>query len=260
MARFDPRFAHDTLLLLAEAAYIANPGELKLPANYAVVGQITVDQPRLAALFRATANPRANLLARVQATANAFGWVFQDVQAETVVVAFRGTSDLKDWKDDFDVLPEAYRPVENYGTVHQGFQLVYQSLADSVERLLEAAKLDSKRLILTGHSLGAALSELAAPDILHHSGLGVTPEVQNFAGPRVGLPDFAKAFSAEIGTCFRVVNEWDIVPQLPPPGLFEHVGTEVKVDGGFTLDELVAHSMEKSYGPGLLKLIQAAGA
>lgn len=86
----------------------------------------------------------------------------------------------------------------------------------------------------------------------------MAPEVQNFAGPRAGLLDYAKKFGAEIDTYFRVVNEWDIVPQLPPPGIFEHVGTEVKVDGGFTLDELVAHSMEKSYGPGLLKLISAA--
>jgi len=34
-----------------------------------------------------------------------------------------------------------------------------------------------------------------------------------------------------------------------------NVGTAVHVDGGFTLNELVAHSMEKSYGPGLAKLV-----
>jgi hypothetical protein len=86
----------------------------------------------------------------------------------------------------------------------------------------------------------------------------VVPEVQNFAGPRAGWLDYAKKFGAEIDTCFRLANEWDILPKLPPARIFEHVRTEVKLDGGFTLDELVAHSMEKSYGPGLLKLISAA--
>jgi len=33
----------------------------------------------------------------------------------------------------------------------------------------------------------------------------------------------------------------------------------VKIDGGFTLDELVAHSLSQSYGPGLKKLIPAPG-
>lgn len=115
-------------------------------------------------------------------------------------------------------------------------------------------------MILTGHSLGAALSERAAPDLLHNTDLGVLPEVQNFAGPRVGDSDFAGVFDMEIDTCFRVVNLWDIVPQVPPPlALFEHVGVAVKVDGGFTLDELVAHSLERSYGPGLEKLQSQPG-
>ena len=96
---------------------------------------------------------------------------------------------------------------------------------------------------------------------MHNSGLSVSPEVHNFAGPRAGHHDFASLFDVEIDVCFRIVNLWDIVPQLPPPlALFEHVGMAVKVDGGFTLNELVAHSLEKSYGPGLQKLIPPPGA
>jgi hypothetical protein len=254
MSSFDPLFAHDTLLLLAEAAYVSDPNQLSLPPAYSsVVGQITVNRTMLSPLAAASSR-NVRLLASVE-SAGSFGWVIQNVQEQTVVVAFRGTVDLQDWLKDLDFLPEAYGPVANYGTVHQGFQLVYRALADSLRDLLQKTKGQCRRLILTGHSLGAALSELAAPDLLHNMDLGVVPEVQNFAGPRVGHADFAGVFDVEIDTCFRVVNLWDIVPQVPPSlALFEHVGLAVKVDGGFTVDELVAHSLERSYGPGLEKL------
>jgi triacylglycerol lipase len=260
MAQFDPRFARDTLLLLAEAAYIPDKTQLTLPPNYTVVGPISLDKPKLVASFAAAIKPRPSLLAALQASPDIFGWIFQDASMGTVVASFRGTSNLKDWATDFDFFPEPYRLVPDYGTVHQGFQLVYISLMASVKSLLQQAKPNCKRLILTGHSLGAALSVIAAPDILHNCGLSVAPEVQNFAGPRAAHSDFARAFDVEIDACFRVVNQWDIVPQLPPPlALFEHVGAAVRLDGGFTLDELVAHSMEKSYGPGLTKLLPPPG-
>jgi triacylglycerol lipase len=175
--------------------------------------------------------------------------------------AFRGTVSLGDWLHDFDFLSVPYEPVANYGTVHQGFQAVYQVVRESMLAEIHSADPKFTRLIVTGHSLGAALSELAAPDLLHNGGLAVVPEVQNFAGPRCGHHDFASSFDAQIGTCFRVVNAWDIVPHLPPPlALFEHVGAAARVNGGFTLDELTAHSMEKSYAPGLAKLVPQAGA
>jgi predicted lipase len=144
--------------------------------------------------------------------------------------------------------------------VHYGFQSVYLSIATSLKNLLQQAK-SHKRLILTGHSLGAALTELAAPDILINNGYGVIPEVQNFAGPRVGNPDFADVFDVHIDTAFRIVNIWDIVPKVPPTlASFEHAGLAVNIDGGFTVDELVAHSLATSYDPGLVKLIPQGGA
>src|SRR5690242_10899711 len=124
MSSFDPRFAHDTLLLLAEAAYVSDPNQLSLPPTYSsVVGQIMVNRAILGSLAaRSSGNVR--LLASVE-SAGSFGWVIQNVQEQTVVVAFRGTVHLQEWLEDLDFLPEPYGPVANYGTVHQGFQLVY---------------------------------------------------------------------------------------------------------------------------------------
>lgn len=260
MANFDPTFAHDVALRLAEAAYLSTPpAAADLPANYSLVGPITVDAVRASTLRTAATAQQAALLGKILAAPSGFGWVFQDVAEKIAVISFRGTVSLEDWLRDFDFLPAIYQPVANFGTVHEGFQLVYLVLRSSLMNLLKQLDPGYTRLLITGHSLGAALCELAAPDLLHNADLTVEPDVLNFAGPRVGHHDFASLFDVQIDSCFRVVNLWDIVPQLPPPlALYEHVGQAVKVDGGFTLNELQAHSLPLSYGPGLEKLIPLA--
>ena len=264
MDRFDPEFAHDVLIPIAEAAYLPTLQLDSLPAGYKPVGPLRVNQIRAAAITAEAAPSLAParhvaLMQSMRKDGDTFGWVVQNTQEQTLVVSFRGTVSLSDWLHNFDWLPAPYEPVPDYGTVHKGFQAVYQVVRDSMLAQIRGADPKFTRLIVTGHSLGAALSELAAPDLLHNGGLVVVPEVQNFAGPRAGHHDFSSIFDVQIDTCFRVVNAWDIVPHLPPPlALFEHVGKAVRVNGGFTLDELTAHSMEKSYAPGLAKLVPQA--
>ena len=262
MPQFDPEFAHDVLIPIAEAAYLPSLPSDSLPSGYEVVGPIKVSRVR-AAIVAAQAStspaPAPQLVERMRQDGDGFGWVVQNTEEHILVVSFRGTVSLEDWLHDFDCLPATYEPVPNYGTVHKGFQAVYQVVRESMLDEIHNADQHFTRLIVTGHSLGAALCELAAPDLLHNGGFAVVPEVQHFAGPRAGHPDFASSFDAEISSCFRVVNAWDIVPQLPPPlALFEHVGAAVRVNGGFTLNELIAHSLDKSYAPGLAKLMPQA--
>jgi triacylglycerol lipase len=263
--QFNPEFAHHVLLPIAEAAYLPRLQFDSLPPGYELVGPIRVDQNAagaqiVAAAPSATLAPHLALVQRMRRDGDGFGWVAQNTDKHILVVSFRGTVSLADWLHDFDCLPAPYEPVANYGTVHKGFQAVYQVVRESMLDEIQRADQKFTRLIVTGHSLGAALCELAAPDLLHNAGLAVVPEVQHFAGPRAGHHDFASRFDAEISACFRVVNAWDIVPQLPPPlALFEHVGAAVRVNGGFTLDELTAHSLDKSYAPGLAKLVPQAG-
>jgi triacylglycerol lipase len=261
MAAFVPQFDRDTLLKLAEAAYLQNLNPATdLPAGYAVVGQIRADQ-RVAAQAMTTAPVQhQQLLTMLAATGPGFGWVTQNVLEGTAIATFRGTQSVEDWLHNLDFLPAAYQPVSGLGTVHAGFQLYYLTIRHSLLSLLAGVSPTCRRLILTGHSLGAALSELAAPDVLHNLNARWQPEVQNFAGPRVGQRDFVNVFDAQIDVCFRVVNIWDLVPNVPPPLIFEHVGLAVAIDGGFTINELQAHSLQQSYGPGLLKLIPAAAA
>lgn len=261
MAAFVPQFVHDTLLGLAEAAYLQNlDPATDLPAGYDVVGQITADQAAAAQLAAPASVQHRQLLTTFAASGRGFGWVAQNVVDGIAIATFRGTQSVDDWLRSLDFTLAAYQPVPNVGMVHAGFQLCYMTIRSSLLVLLAEVAPTCRRLILTGHSLGAALSELAAPDVLHNLNARWQPEVQNFAGPRVGQGDFANVFDAQIDVCFRVVNIWDLVPNVPPPLIFEHVGLAITIDGGFTFNELEAHSLQQSYGPGLLKLVPAAPA
>lgn len=261
MAAFASQFAHDVLLKFAEVAYLQNLNPATdLPPGYAIVGQITGD---LAVATRSMATPSIQsqqVLAELAASGSGFGWVAQNVTAGIAIATFRGTQSAGDWLHNLDFILAAYQPMPSAGMVHAGFQLYYMTIRSGLLSLLAQVAPSCRRLILTGHSLGAALSELAAPDVLHNFNARWQPEVQNFAGPRVGQSDFVNVFDAQIDACFRVVNIWDLVPNVPPPLIFEHVGLAVTIDGGFTLNELQAHGLQQSYGPGLLRLVPAAAA
>jgi hypothetical protein len=64
-------------------------------------------------------------------------------------------------------------------------------------------------------------------------------------------------FNLLIDSCFRVVNLFDIVPHLPLalPGLpYEHVGVQVAVNSGGSIDQTHRHSLD-AYRAGLTSLI-----
>ena len=102
------------------------------------------------------------------------------------------------------------------------------------------------KLYITGHSLGAALAVLAAPDFAAQTPFK-QPVVYTFAGPRAGDPLFALFYNGNIGTSWRVVNTNDEAPKVPnvvttvfgpPPEnkpelfFFEHVNTEYPITFG----------------------------
>lgn len=241
---FDANFAFRTCLPLSAAAYELPLKKGVMPDGYQIVAPIRID------------GSSTNLLPKVGSIRNwtQYGYMFHNAAENIMIAAFRGTSDFDDTVKDCEVRNEHYKPVPWYGDVHQGFQNVYFAIRDSVITCCNAYKGKFGRLILTGHSLGGALSTLAAPDMYYQR--IARPEVINFASPRVGKSDFAAEFNKDIITCFRVVNKWDDVPRVPATWSgYRHVGEEIKINGGFTLDALHAHSLNDSYYPGVAKLI-----
>lgn len=77
----------------------------------------------------------------------------------TTYVAFRGSDEAKDWMYNLNAQST---PVGGIGTVHKGF---WQAYADSGARDWVKSKVQGKsNVVFCGHSLGGALSALAAAD------------------------------------------------------------------------------------------------
>ncbi|HZN33966.1 MAG TPA: trypsin-like peptidase domain-containing protein [Pirellulaceae bacterium] len=129
-------------------------------------------------------------------------------------VAFRGTESLGDWLADLNVA-SIRRP---YGVVHRGFYFAYQVIQAQLEQALAAV--GSRPLLLTGHSLGAALATIAAAEL--HDRWRIAG-IYTYGQPRVGFSSFVSFFNQRFGTkLYRFVNDDDIVPRIPPG--YQHVG------------------------------------
>jgi predicted lipase len=254
---FDKNFAINMMYPLATDAYLVmnvpRP-QLMLPAGFALAGLIQASAADAAAAM-STADPDHQRMANAMVSESSiFGLVAWNATTLTAIVAIRGTKTIWDWIADVDAVPVPYIPCPAAGLVHMGFQLVYEHIRGSVGGLLRANCQGAKTIWVTGHSLGGALAVLGAYDIFKNVNLGPVPQLYTFAGPRAGAPDFAKTFNAAIPECNRVVNFMDVVPQVPLPPLYEHVGTETLVHGGFRpLDVTYAHHLT-TYLAGLQKL------
>jgi pimeloyl-ACP methyl ester carboxylesterase len=112
-------------------------------------------------------------------------------------------------RDVSDLVPGA-------GFAHEGFGDVYRSVRDELhtelQRLIDER--ETPAIWIGGHSLGGALSVLAAVDIAEN--LGVAPALYTFAGPRVGDLEFQQAYRDRVPHSWRIINEHDLVPRFPP--------------------------------------------
>ncbi|MBI3658096.1 MAG: lipase family protein [Acidobacteria bacterium] len=248
------RFAIDVIYPAASAAYtIMNVPNPALPTGYTMVGPIEADPQQAAPVMAQTDSNRHRMVHGMLSESNIFGLVAWNASESTAIISFRGTKTVAEWVADVDAVPVPYLPVKGAGLVHMGFQLVYEHVRRSVPPLLNQCT-GAKRVLITGHSLGSALAVLGGFDIGKNSPLKVIPELYTWAGPRTGAPDFAGNFGALITTCYRVVNFMDVVPQVPLPPLYQHVGNEVLVHGGFRpLDITYAHHLT-TYLAGLQRL------
>lgn len=91
------------------------------------------------------------------------GYVAVDSVRKEVVVAFRGSSGLRNWIADLTFLQVPC----NYTTgcaVHSGFKIAWESIREYTLDFIKAAfaEYPGYTLVVTGHSLGGAVGTLAA--------------------------------------------------------------------------------------------------
>ncbi len=236
----------------ANAAYgCQDPAHLLIGNGFIYQQQLVVD-PKMAAQVPPKHLP---LLSSMLKISPIFGFIATKPGA--VLVSIRGTESPGEWLCDFEAAPASCQI--STGTVHEGFQRVYEVIRESALQGLEAHLKPGDTLYVTGHSLGAALATLFASDAASKTG---NLQVCTFASPRTGLADFVQSYNQRVPGTMRVANRWDIVPNVPVPApplcFYEHVGALLSIDGGFTLDLEHAHSLPLSYLPGMKKQMPAA--
>jgi triacylglycerol lipase len=267
----DPIFPRDGLLPIAAHAYTVSgilPGECDTfdsPAfsskfDYKDKGKIEVDPATCRDVWRQLEEQfpvhgqKANeMMAAVMADSHVFGFVAGG-EKETVV-SFRGTHFLSEWLGDAELALVDYRFRSEAGSVHIGFQAIYETLRKSLQKVLSQLGGDRLPLIIVGHSLGAALATLCALDSEVANLSNGQIRTVTFASPRVGDTLFRDAFTKNVKDCLRIANWIDLVPQLPLPISYCHVGQAAIIDGGFTPNLGEAHGLGAGYIRGLNRVI-----
>jgi triacylglycerol lipase len=141
---------------------------------------------------------------------------------QRVVLVFRGTEPTspKDWLTNTKLpLREALG-----GRVHGGFWQDWRNVADLVVEQVRRLRDRNQELWITGHSLGGALSVLAALTLVTQD--QSVNGVYTFGAPRIGDLDFSNNYNSYLqAQTLRLVNHRDMVPRVPPLQWgYQHVG------------------------------------
>lgn len=181
------------------------------------------------------------------------GFVVADVHGN-IYLSLRGTDSLTDVGTDANaqMTRAAWSAAQSAFRVHRGFDraldTIWPQLKDAIARAESKVGKNGQRFF-AGHSLGGALTELAALR-LSDEGLLDTSKAQVYTNgaPRIGDQALADAFNARLPSTYRMVNQGsgslgakqDVVPTLPPKAMgFRHVGNLVRLsDDGYELVQL----------------------
>lgn len=143
------------------------------------------------------------------------------IAGRAAFVIFRGTQGDKprDILADIDFVPCAWG---GPGQVHRGFWKAYASLREEIADW--AGKQQEAALVITGHSLGAAMATLMAAE--HPAA-----DLATFGSPRVGTTPFAALFAGR--NARRYVDCADLVTCVPLEGILDctHIAGETYIDG-----------------------------
>jgi hypothetical protein len=151
------------------------------------------------------------------------------------IVVMRGTEpdQPKDFLTDLNLL---HTEADDGGQVHLGFKAALDEVWGEMKPHLDALASEGRTIWFTGHSLGAALAVLAADRFGNAAG------VYTFGSPRVGDAGFRSRYRQPT---YRIVNNTDVVTELPPPVFYRHVGqlsyfgSDHRLNDGIQPDQLL---------------------
>ena len=149
-----------------------------------------------------------------------------------MVIAFTGSLLLSQWSTDLkysQVFPSGISGVSANALVHEGFYNAYKFCQGQINSLIKSNNFTD--IMVTGHSLGGALSTLCALDLFSNIEIVLNSKTHySFASPRVGNNEFVENYNSLVQG-IRVNNTEDIIPQFPlikmGNNIYEHVGVNV---------------------------------
>ena len=126
------------------------------------------------------------------------------------ILAFRGTevTEYSDIKSDIDAKLIEVKIGDDTFLIHSGFWKAFDSVKDSIEESLKQVK--DYQLFFTGHSLGGALATIAVRYFCSDS----SGACYTFGAPPVGTKKLEKKLKTPL---YRIVNDLDVVPNMPNP-------------------------------------------
>lgn len=184
------------------------------------------------------------------------GFIAIERETKRIYVVFRGTSSTQDWISNFEFLHSRYEPLVHMRgdfdleseeicegcTIHKGFNTFIKTNGEDIVR--EVVKLKKKlpdySIVVTGHSLGAALATLSGVEFRL---LGFETLVVTLGGPKVGNSQFVDfvdnlfdtdyveehinkyhSFDTLSSGLIRATHKHDLIPMLPPTSHYKQCG------------------------------------
>lgn len=154
--------------------------------------------------------------------------VFYNERANIIFIVFTGTYNSCLIGVDMEHAQNEIPNLLTYSSgmkAHRGIYAAYQSIRP---KLLGIVKhyIDTRKasIIITGHSLGGALSQLCALDLAYYS-----PLHYSFGSPLIFNPSAAQVFNKFVTKSYRIANLSDLItlsplPVMPNKDAFCHVG------------------------------------
>lgn len=150
-------------------------------------------------------------------------------EGRAIIVFLKGTNSLADVFEDVKFTTTPFHMSDaTYGRVHEGF---YNEFINLKMYLLRNGLNTCSKIILTGHSMGAAVVTLMG---LYCAVVFRKPvEVYTFGSPKVGDADFVHAFDTFVSKSDRYLHKEDPIPRLPTTCCLQYH----HVKGGLCIEE-----------------------